>query len=150
MRKRKPREEPKSVTKDMAKPFVDKSKAVSKTPKKCVVYACRVCRGRRRVALPRRERHGKVALPRMSLAQKRQAAANEEARNAARAAKRQKAKQKEKEKAVEAVGLAETAGPEPVEVEKSKGVGRKRNREDKLSRAVSKLNTDRAAGSFEF
>ena len=95
--------EPKGGT-ETAKPD---SKAKTKAAKRYVQYSCGVCRHRRRIPLPKRRRqkitpqslnsghgsHGGHAVFR-TVAQKRQAAAAEEAKNAARAAKRQRAKAK--------------------------------------------------------
>ena len=141
-------------------------------PKRFVQYSCGVCRHRRRIPLPRRQRTAKPREEKKSsfqtVAQKKQAAASEEARNAARVAKRQKAKAKAAKaggdlKAPQALQAPQAAqagtaavATQPakpdMEVKDSSEVRRKRPREDQLSRVTKQLETQRAASSsgFEF
>ena len=110
---------------------------------------------------------GKVPCPAprgfRTVAQKKQAAANEEAKNAARAAKRQKAKaQAAKAATVDAITqdtteVGATAVPaviplQPVRMlEVTASQGRKRKREDKLSRGMKQLNeSGRSSSGFDF
>ncbi|CAJ1344296.1 unnamed protein product [Effrenium voratum] len=69
-----------------------KAKAEPEKPKRCVQYSCQWCGHRRRIRLPRRRAPRAAAAPTsfQSLNQKKQAAASQEARDAARAAKRQR------------------------------------------------------------
>ncbi|CAJ1457461.1 unnamed protein product [Effrenium voratum] len=69
-----------------------KAKAEPEKPKRCVQYSCQWCGHRRRMRLPRRRAPRAAAAPTsfQSLNQKKQAAASQEARDAARAAKRQR------------------------------------------------------------
>eukprot|EP00438_Fugacium_kawagutii_P009448 Skav202059 [mRNA] locus=scaffold1138:542258:543205:- [translate_table: standard] len=89
--KAKPKAESKAEPK--AKPRAKIAKA-----KRFVQYTCKVCRHSRRIPLPKRPRVSQKSQVsgggHRTVAQKKQAAACEEARNAARAAKRQKAKAK--------------------------------------------------------
>lgn len=142
---------------------------LSKTAKRFVQYSCDVCRHRRRLWLPkhrrvpRREGAAPGTTAFRTVAQKKQAAANEEAKNAARAAKRQKAKAQAAKAAtvdaitqdtteVEATAVPAVIPLQPVRMpEVTASQGRKRKREDKLSRGMKQLNeSGRSSSGFDF
>ncbi|CAK9111855.1 unnamed protein product [Durusdinium trenchii] len=146
-------------------------------PKRFVQYSCGVCSHRRRTALPRRPKRawqkstasGAEAAPSSlgTVAQKKQAAASEEARNAARVAKRLKAKAKATAKAkAEARPGPEgakdpkaLAQPQPQvaalasELDKAtqpEASRRKRPREDQLTRVMKQLERAGSSTGFDF